>query len=171
MLSNSPPSKVVITLHHTIPSFNDSETKACEKIVGKGENAVNQHFLLFPHVFYKIKDRDYHVSNTKIVVCNCFQFGQSQNFVFGKDMNEQKAFSDSKLTLSKMTNFRLFQMERVCRQQCRTWQKWQKVFLTGRKHCGKRINCSLRAVYPFPTVFSKDLHCRHVKTRACLGKG
>ena len=22
----------------------------------------------------------------------------------------------------------------------------------------------------FP-VFSKDLHCRHVKTRACLGKG
>ena len=22
----------------------------------------------------------------------------------------------------------------------------------------------------FPTVFSKDLYCRHVKTRACLGK-
>ena len=24
---------------------------------------------------------------------------------------------------------------------------------------------------PFPTVFSKDLYCRHVKTKACLGKG
>ena len=23
----------------------------------------------------------------------------------------------------------------------------------------------------FPTVFSKDLYCRHVKTRACLGQG
>ena len=23
----------------------------------------------------------------------------------------------------------------------------------------------------FPSVFSKDLHCRHIKTRACLGKG
>ena len=23
----------------------------------------------------------------------------------------------------------------------------------------------------FPTVFSKDLFCRQVKTRACLGKG
>ena len=22
----------------------------------------------------------------------------------------------------------------------------------------------------FPTVFSKDLYCRHIKTRACLGK-
>ena len=41
----------------------------------------------------------------------------------------------------------------------------------GRKHCGKRRNCSLRAISPFPTVFSKDLYCRLVKTRACLGKG
>ena len=41
----------------------------------------------------------------------------------------------------------------------------------GRKHCGKRRNCSSRAISPFPTVFSKDFYCRHVKTRACLGKG
>ena len=27
----------------------------------------------------------------------------------------------------------------------------------GRKHCGKRRNCSLRAISPFPTVFSKGL--------------
>ena len=26
-------------------------------------------------------------------------------------------------------------------------------------------------ISPFPTVFSKHLYCRHVKTRACLGKG
>ena len=38
-----------------------------------------------------------------------------------------------------------------------------------RKHCGKRRNCSFRAISPFPTV-SKDLYCRHVKHRACLGK-
>ena len=36
----------------------------------------------------------------------------------------------------------------------------------GRKHCGKRRNCSLRATSPFPMVFSKDLYCKHVKTRA-----
>ena len=40
-----------------------------------------------------------------------------------------------------------------------------------RKHCRKRRNCSLRVISPFPTVFSKDYYCRHVKTRACLGKG
>ena len=37
----------------------------------------------------------------------------------------------------------------------------------SRKHCGKRRNCSLRAIYPFPSVFPKDLCCRHVKTRTC----
>ena len=40
----------------------------------------------------------------------------------------------------------------------------------GRKPCGKKRNCSLRTISPFPTVISKDLYCRHVKTRACLGK-
>ena len=40
----------------------------------------------------------------------------------------------------------------------------------GRKHCGKRRNCSLRAISPFPTVFSKDLYSKHVKTWARLGK-
>ena len=29
------------------------------------------------------------------------------------------------------------------------------------KHCGKRRNCSLRAISPFPTVLSKDLYSRH----------
>ena len=36
---------------------------------------------------------------------------------------------------------------------------------------GKVEICSLQAISPFPTVFSKDLYCRHVKTRNCLGKG
>ena len=47
----------------------------------------------------------------------------------------------------------------------------RKFIKVGRKHCGKRRNCSLRAISPFTTVFSKDLYSRHVKMRACLGKG
>ena len=50
-------------------------------------------------------------------------------------------------------------------------EKWQKLFQMVRKHCEKRRNCSLRAISPFPTVFSKELYYRHVKTRACLGTG
>ena len=67
--------------------------------------------------------------------------------------------------------FRLFHTERVCKRRFQIGLKWQKVLQTGRKHCGKKRNCSLRAISPFPTVFSKDLYCRPVKTMACLGKG
>ena len=38
------------------------------------------------------------------------------------------------------------------------------------ENTGKRRNCSLWAISPFPTVFLKDLYNRQVKTRACLGK-
>ena len=77
----------------------------------------------------------------------------------------------SDLTLSQPTYFRLPQTGRVCRGQFWIWWKWQKVLQTGRKHCGKRKNCSLRGISLFPSVFSKSLDCRHVKTKACLGKG
>ena len=36
---------------------------------------------------------------------------------------------------------------------------------------GKAEIARYKPISPFPTVFSKDLHCRHLTTRACLGKG
>ena len=73
------------------------------------------------------------------------------------------------LTHCQTANFRRFQTERVCRQQFQIWWKWQKVIQAGKKHCGKRRNCSLRAISPFPTVFSKGLFPRGVKRRHCAG--
>ena len=75
------------------------------------------------------------------------------------------------LTHYKTTNFTLFQAERVCRQQLQIWRKWQKIIQMGRKHCGKRRNCSLQAISPFPTVFSKGLFPRGVKRCHCAGMG
>ena len=70
-----------------------------------------------------------------------------------------------------MTDFRLFQTEKVCRQQFHICRKWPKVIQTGRKHCGKRRNCSLRAISPVPTVFSKGLLPGGVKRCHCVGMG
>ena len=69
------------------------------------------------------------------------------------------------LTLSKTTNSRLFQTETVCRRQFLISCKYQKVLQTGRKHCGKRSNCSLRAISPFPTVFKKKVYYVHEKIK------
>ena len=75
------------------------------------------------------------------------------------------------LTLYQTTNIRLVQTERVCRRQFQICRKWKKVIQTDRKHCGKRRNCSLRAISPFPTVFSKGLFARGVKRCHCVGMG
>ena len=76
------------------------------------------------------------------------------------------------LTLSQVTNFGLFQTDRVCRRQFEICWKWRKVLWIGRKHHGKRRNCLLRGISSFfNTVFSKDLYCRRIKTRICLGEG
>ena len=47
----------------------------------------------------------------------------------------------------------------------------RKFFKLVEKKLWERRHCLLGAISPFPTVFSKDLYCRNVKTRACLGKG
>ena len=74
----------------------------------------------------------------------------------------------SSLTLSQTTKFRRFQTERVCRRQFgvengRKFLKWVE------KNVGNGEIAYYEQFLLFP-VFSKDLHCRHVKTRACLGK-
>ena len=65
-----------------------------ENIIGKGENAGYQHFLLSPQCFQKLFPQ----SRLKSGLC-------------GKDLN--------KLNLSQMINFRCFQNYRVCRAQYR----------------------------------------------------
>ena len=43
-------------------------------------------------------------------------------------------------------------------------------FSKGRKNCGKKEKLLITSNFSFPAVFSKELYCRHIKNRACLGK-
>ena len=64
-------------------------------------------------------------------------------------------YGNKRLTLSNMTNFRLFQIQSLCRRQLQTWWKFQKVLQKFRKHCGKRRNCSYEQFLLFPQCFQK----------------
>ena len=75
------------------------------------------------------------------------------------------------LTHYQTTNFRLFQIKKFADDYFKYDEKWQKVIQTVRKHCGKRRNCSLWAISPFPTVFSKGLFPRGVKRCHSVGIG
>ena len=77
----------------------------------------------------------------------------------------------SSLTLSQTTNFRLPNWK-IWRQQFQTLWKWQKMCQTGRKDWEKEKLLVTSNFSFFHSVFkSIVLWCRHVKTRACLGKG
>ena len=69
------------------------------------------------------------------------------------------------LTLSQTTNFRLFQTERVSDDNF-------KFDGNGRKFSKKVENTVGKgAISPFPTVFSGDMYCRHIKNQGLFGKG
>ena len=71
-----------LTLYHTTPTFNDPEKKeAFENIVGKGEKAGNQHFLLFPQCFLPSQKQFLFLRCNYFVICECFEFRQVQYFV------------------------------------------------------------------------------------------
>ena len=55
-----------------------------ENIVGKGENAGYQHFLLLPQCFPT--DRRQKFILTTFIVCKSFEFGQVQKLSFGKQL-------------------------------------------------------------------------------------
>ena len=77
------------------------------------------------------------------------------------------------LTLSQTTNLDSSKLKEFADDNFRFDKNGRKVSkrVENRKQRGKRRNCSLRAIAPFPTVFSKELCCRLIKVRACLGKG
>ena len=76
-----------------------------------------------------------------------------------------------RFTLSRTTNFRLFQTERVCRQQFQVWWKQKKVPKIGRKHCGKRRTCSLQAISLFFHSVFKRLGLQTCENQGLFGKG
>ena len=55
--------------------------KPFENFVGKGENAGNQHFLLFPQCFLPFPKQISILQLHLFVICKCLQFGPVQNFV------------------------------------------------------------------------------------------
>ena len=77
----------VLTLYHTILTFNDPEKKPYKNTVRKGENAGNQCFLLFPQCFYFPK-RNFNFPVTFILSsASSFNLDQSKKLSFGKGLN------------------------------------------------------------------------------------
>ena len=84
--------------------------------------------------------------------------------------DETTESSACSLTLSQTTNFRLFQTERVCRRQYQIVKMAECSLKWVENTVGKGEIARYEQFLLFPQCF-QDLYCRHIKTRACLGKG
>ena len=74
-----------------------------------------------------------------------------------KPLPKRQILDSSKLKELVDDNFKLG-------ENCRKLSKWVE------NTEGKEEIARYEQFLLFPTVFSKDMYCRHVKTRACLGK-
>ena len=101
--------------------------------MGKGEIPRYEHFLLFPQCFQKVC---FPGASKGVIVWEWVK-PANLTFLHLTFLNETLKRHFFTLTLSKTSPG--FYVSAV------------QVFL---KHCGKRRNCSLRAISPFPTVFS-----------------
>ena len=107
----------------------------------------------------------------KLLVPSNFSFSHNVFHSYISFVRQNEALYGYGLTLSQTAHFRLFQTERVCRRQFQIYWKWKKVLQTGWKHCGKRRNCSLWAISPFPTVFFKSFILQTRKNQGLCGYG
>ena len=86
------------------PNLMTLRKKTSENIVGKGENAGNQHFLLFSQCFIPFQNQ--------ISIFDSLLFCHLEILLISRSLK-----FCCLLTISKTTNFRLLQSERLCRQQ------------------------------------------------------
>ena len=70
-----------------------------------------------------------------------------------------------------MTNFRRFQLKEFAEDNFKFEENGRKFFKWLENTVGKGEIAHYEQFLLFLQCFSKDLYCRHIKTRACLGMG
>ena len=127
--------------------------KVIKKIVGKRANAGDQHFLLFPQCFQPYPRQ---ILIFELCLIRCLQMLLI--------WTELKAFKRHTtllnhwilwLTLSQMTNFRLFQIERVCRRQFQILSNGGKFSKREENTVGKGDIAHYEQFLFFPLCFQK----------------
>ena len=136
--------------------------------MGKGEIAYYKQFLLFPQCFPKtcmadtwkqglVRERvKVSIFSNYRDTANCLRFCMTH--IVGREKRAGKQpFSppfSTMFSIPSQMNFIIRIIFNPFPHNDTFWRPWEQAFW---KHCGKRKNCSKRAISPFPTVFSTCL--------------
>ena len=61
-----------------------------QNIVGKGENASNQHILLYPQCIHPFQTKFQFSNHSYFVLCKCSKFGSVYNFVVWRGVKQTR---------------------------------------------------------------------------------
>ena len=144
-------------LYHSVMTLMTLKIEAFKNILGKGENAGNQHILLFPKCFlFVLKQISISHLFCRLLVLSFWTSLKFCHLVMSELFTIQQ-------------NFSLVQIERIHGRQMQCYSK-QKIFLPyGRKHYGKSRKCWLSEFSPFPIMFPKGIFLRGVKSYLVKG--
>ena len=120
------------SLINPLPKSPNPEVEYFENFMGKRDNADQQHNLHLPQ---------------------CFQ--RQILFIIDKCCNDAylQFCHLAKLTFSQTTNFRIFQTDRVSNKYFKFDENSRQFSKLVGMTVGKRRNCSLQAISPFPLCF------------------
>ena len=77
-------------LFNSLPHILTTKKKPFQNIAWKGENAGNQHFLLFTQCFLPSQNKKFQFFNRILSSANATSFDQSKILLFGKKLNSVK---------------------------------------------------------------------------------
>ena len=141
----------IVTLYSRYSVWHINTRQLLKKIVGKGEIAGNEQFLLFPPQCFLL---DQIIVSPFVDIFDIIS-------LFAAELEDPKIgiWGKGLIAINPLPNndfFWLVQIESICRQQKNFDFKTEIHFGVGRKHCGKRRKCWLPAFSPFPrSVFNR----------------
>ena len=147
----------MLTLSQTNPVFTCLKYKPFENTEGKGEITGNKQFLLFPQCFLPVRRifcYFHRIWNCRLQTLSVWK---SLKFVVWERVN-RSIFRVNRwiLLFTKQQNFRLVQIQRICRQRNRFRLKIENYLLEGRKLLWKKVKMLVTSIFSFSHNASKN---------------
>ena len=130
-----------------------------ETLIERKKLLVNSIFLFSQNVFYSDKGKNLCFEENLILHAKVFKFNKALVLRCGTELTWHHSFNPL-LHMPILGSSNSAENKDI---MSKIWTNEDTIIWLSRKHCGKRRNCSLRAISPFTTMFSKAVCYWYVK--------
>ena len=143
------------------PSFRGHNKALSKTFWEKEELLVPSIFLFLPTIFSTQKEQMPSLEpylDFRLLCAGAFSLDQSKISSYGTGLTLYHTI----LTFNPLPHIPVLGSSNSAANKdmmAKIWTHGDTINCLSKKHCGKRRNCSLQAISPFPTMFSKAVCC------------